>query len=96
MSIFMYNVQCTVTQWQLKAKGPPPTGSRSTFEFPSRVNLYGPSFTLSFTVSPGHWVNKAECRPSIGLAGAKRLTRSDFMLNLLYFTKSSYPPPTPF
>ena len=61
MSIFMYNVQCTVTQWPLKAKGPPPTGSRSTFEFPSRVNLYGPSFT----VSPGHWVNKAECRHSI-------------------------------
>ena len=32
------------------------TGSRSTFEFPSRVNLSGPSWT----VSPGHWVNKAD------------------------------------
>jgi len=32
------------------------TGSRSTFEFPSRVNLFGPSWT----VSPGHWVNKAD------------------------------------
>ena len=34
------------------------------------------------TVSPGHWVNKAG-RHSIGLAGATRLTRSDFRLNLL-------------
>ena len=32
------------------------------------------------TVSTGHWVNKAD---SIGLAGATRLTRSDFRLNLL-------------
>ena len=32
------------------------------------------------TVLLGHWVNKAH---SIGLAGAVRLTRSDFRLNLL-------------
>ena len=38
------------------------TGSRSTFEFPSQVNLSGPSLYLA-----------------LGLAGATRLTRSDFM-----------------
>jgi len=31
-------------------------------------------------VSPGNWVNKADTQ---GLAGATRLTRSDFRLNLL-------------
>ena len=33
------------------------------------------------TVSPGHWLNKS--RHSIGLAGATRLTREDFRMNLL-------------
>ena len=33
----------------------PFTGSRSTFEFPSRVNFPVPVYT----VSPGHWLNKA-------------------------------------
>ena len=49
------------------------TGSRSIFEFPSRVNLSGPSLYCI----PGRWLNKA------GLAGAARLTRADFRLNLL-------------
>ena len=47
-------------------------GSRGTF--PSRVNFPEPVCT----VSPGHWG-----RHSRGLAGATRLTRSDFRLNLL-------------
>ena len=36
---------------------------------------------LVCTVSPGHRVNKADTQ--YGLAGATRLTRSDFRLNLL-------------
>jgi len=34
-----------------------------------------------YTVSPGHWLNKS--KHLIGLAGATRLTRSDFRMNLL-------------
>ena len=50
------------------------TGSRSTFEFPSRVNLSGPSlYCIARTLS----------KHSMGLAGATRLTPSDFSLNLL-------------
>ena len=53
------------------------TGSSSTFEFPSRVNLSGPSlYCIARTLSK--W-----SRHSIGLAGATRLTRSDFVLILL-------------
>ena len=52
------------------------TGSRSTFEFQSRVNLSGPSlYCIARTLGK-------EIRHLIGLAGA-RLTRSDFRLNLL-------------
>ena len=53
------------------------TGSRSTFEFPSGVNLSGPSLYCI------PWTLGNKCRHSIGLAGATRLTRSDFRLNLL-------------
>ena len=53
------------------------TGSRSTFEFPSRVNLFSPSlYCIARTLG-------ILSRHSIGLAGATRLTRSDFRLNLL-------------
>ena len=53
------------------------TGSSSTFAFPSRVNLSGPSlYCIARTLSK--W-----SRHSIGLAGATRLTRSDFRLILL-------------
>ena len=53
------------------------TGSRSTFEFPSRVNFSGPSLhCIARTL--GKW-----SRHSIGIAGATKLTRSDFRLNLL-------------
>ena len=53
------------------------TGSRSTFEFPSRVNLSGPSLYCIARTSGKYR------RHSIGLAGSTRLTRSDFRLNLL-------------
>ena len=53
------------------------TGSRSTFEFPSRSTFPVPVCTLSSR----HWVNKAGTH--IGLAGATRLTRLNFRLNLL-------------
>ena len=53
------------------------TGSRITFEFPSLVNLFGPSFyRIARTLSK-------QSRHSIGLAGATRLTRSDFRFNFL-------------
>ena len=53
------------------------TGRRSTFEFPSRVSLSGPSlYCIAQTLVK--W-----SRHSIGLAGATRLTRSDFRLHLL-------------
>ena len=52
-------------------------GSRSTFEIPSRVNLCGPSLYCIARTSG------KKSRHSIGLAGATRLTRSDFRLNLL-------------
>ena len=52
-------------------------GSRSTFKFPSQVNLSGPSlYCVARTLGK-------KSRHSIGLAGATRLTRSDFKLNLL-------------
>ena len=50
------------------------TGSRSTFEFPSRVNLSGPSL---------YCIAQTLIKHSMGLAGATRLKRSDFRLNLL-------------
>ena len=53
------------------------TGSLSTFEFPSRVNLYGPSL---YCIA---WTLGKKSRHSIGLAGATRVTRSDFRLNFL-------------
>ena len=53
------------------------TGSRSTLEFPSRVNFSVPSlYCIAQTLG-----NKS--RHSVGLADASRLTRSDFRLNLL-------------
>ena len=53
------------------------TDSRSTFEFPSRINLSGPRFyCIARTLGKGS-------RHSIGLAGETRLTWSDFWLNLL-------------
>jgi len=53
------------------------TGSRSTFEFPSRVNLSDPSlYCIART-----WGKSS--RNSIGLAGSTRLTQLDFRLNLL-------------
>ena len=52
-------------------------GSRSTFEFPSRVNSSGPSL-YCIARSLGKW-----SRHSIGLADATRLKRSDFRMNLL-------------
>ena len=52
-------------------------GSRSTFKFPSQVNLSGPSlYCVARTLGK-------KSRHSIGLAGATRLTRSDLRLNLL-------------
>ena len=45
------------------------TGGRSTFEFPSRVDLPGPSLYTYLA----QWTR---------LAGATRLTRSDFMLTI--------------
>ena len=50
------------------------TGSRSTFEFPCRVNVFRSQFALYLAL----WS---------GLAGATRLTRSDFMLYA--FTKGA-------
>jgi len=53
------------------------TGSHSTLEYPSRVNFSGPNlYCIARTL--GKW-----SRHSIGLAGATRLTQSDFRLNLL-------------
>ena len=54
-----------------------PTGSRSTFEFQSRVNLSPPRL-LCIARTLVKW-----SRRSIRLAGATRLTWSDFRLNLL-------------
>ena len=52
-------------------------GQPCTFEFPSRVNLSCPSlYCIARTLGK-------YSRHSIGLAGATRLTRSDFRLNLL-------------
>ena len=45
------------------------TGNRSTLKFPSRVNLFRSQFVLYLAL----WT---------GLAGATRLTRSDFMLHI--------------
>ena len=57
-----------------KWRGSTGTGSCSTFEFPSRVNLSRPSLYCT-------WLYEK------GLAGATRLTRSDFMLHAgwIYF-----------
>ena len=62
----VYRVYCMKTS--LWRKNNHTTSSRSTFEFPSRVNLSGPSL---YCTSP--WK---------GLAGATRLMRSDFMLHI--------------
>ena len=49
--------------------------------YPSQGTVVHLNFRAGLTVpvSPGHWVNKAD---SIGLAGATRLTRSDFMFHI--------------
>ena len=53
------------------------TGSCSTLKFPSRVNFSVPSlYCIARTLGK-------LSRHSIGLAGATRLTQSDFRLNLL-------------
>ena len=56
-------------------QGYPYTDSRSTFEFPSRVNLSVPSLYCTYLAL---WT---------GLGGATKLTRSDFMLHIgwIYF-----------
>ena len=52
------------------------TGSRSTFEFPIRVNLSGPSlYCTARTLG-------LKRRQSTGLGGATRLTWADFMLHI--------------
>ena len=60
------------------------TNSRSTFEFPSRANLSGPSLYCIARTLGKYSIH------SIGLAGAIRLTRSDFRFNLLLLKGQGY------
>ena len=66
-NIFSINVKLTSTFFNSTEVWSVHHLHRSTFEFPSRVNLFGPSFVPY----PALWT---------GLDGATRLTRSDFML----------------